>query len=137
MKLPSTLILLTSLAAITSANDWANAVNCAQKNPDINTAIDAFCSKGNIVVPSKYARQGKGHNGMHVKVYGKCSPAQWIPPTYCRSQFHAVCAHHKLGLGKKSFGRGGCQHFKIGGKTKGKGHKPLPNPIGEVSNSVP
>ena len=135
MKLTAGFLLLASLAASTSAdNDWNNAVKCAQKNPDINTAIDKFCSKGNIMVPSKYARLGKGHNGVHVKVYGKCSPAQWIPPNFCRSQFHAVCARHKGGKGKKAFGRGGCQHFKIGGKKK---HKPLPNPMGEVSDSIP
>jgi hypothetical protein len=127
MKLTLTLLVASLAAPTTAASDYENSVACALKNPDINTAIQAFCAKTDIVAPSKYAHKGKGHNDVHVRIFGKCSPVQWVPTIYCESQFHEVCANNKHGLGVKHFGRDGCQHFHIG-----KHHKPLPDPMGEI-----
>ncbi|KAK3723722.1 hypothetical protein LTR37_001603 [Vermiconidia calcicola] len=116
MKLLSLIAALafatTTLAGDPMANDWKNAGECAQHSPDINAAIDDFCNKGDIMVPSKYARNGKTSGSAHVSIKGSCSPKQWVPKTYCQAQFHAVCANGgPLGGGKKKFN--GCQKFVI------------------------
>jgi hypothetical protein len=125
MKFPSFTFALAATASLVHADDWANAVKCAEKNPDINTAIQQFCSKGDIMSPSHYAHKGKHVNGVGVRIGGHCSPAEWVPPNYCTSQFHQVCAHHKHGHGHQHYGTNGCQKFHIG-----KVHVPLPNPMG-------
>ena len=125
MKFTSLFLALAAITASASASDWANAVKCAEKNPDINTAIQAFCSKGDMMAPSPYAHKGKHVNGVGVRIRGHCSPAEWVPPLYCTSQFHYICAHHEHGHGRKRYGTNGCQEFHIG-----KVRVPLPNPMG-------
>ena len=115
MKLltPLTTLLLTTLAtADVMSNDWANSGTCGAKNPSTNTAIEQFCSKGDIVVPSDYASNGVNVDGVVVKVTGQCG-YQWLPPAWCRAQFHAVCANGgpHAGGGHRVFN--GCQKFVI------------------------
>lgn len=109
--------VLTIMAFIAMAsadvmgNDWSNAGKCASKNADANAAIEAFCSKGDIIIPSDYAKNGVNVGGMVAKVNGDCG-WQWLPPVWCRAQFHAVCAQGgQHGGGYRQFN--GCQNFHI------------------------
>lgn len=111
MKLTTFLPALAFVASATAASDYENAMKCGKKNPEINSAIEQFCRKGNMIVPSKYAGEGHTYGGIHVAIHGTCEPQQWVPPEYCNLQFHEICAHHKHGAGFKRYN--GCQDFRI------------------------
>ena len=96
------------------SKDYEHAVKCAQKNPEVNAAISDFCSKGDITIPSKYAREGKTYGGIHVSIHGDCNPKQWVPPLYCQAQFHKMCARGGPAGGQfAKFGRNDCQKWRI------------------------
>ncbi|KAI7088669.1 hypothetical protein KC356_g3099 [Hortaea werneckii] len=125
----SILALLVALLAATEVTAISDHVVCYTKNDFAIDAIHAFCSKGNIVVPSDYARKGgvarksgKSKGGRDwalftsVSINGNCKPAQWVPQKYCMSQFKNMCA--KAGKGyygasEKRFGRNKCQKWSI------------------------
>ncbi|GAB7364749.1 hypothetical protein MBLNU230_g5547t1 [Neophaeotheca triangularis] len=91
---------------------------CARKNPAVVMAIRRFCSKNNIVVPSRYAGRGALFAGPRrtavVKITGGCSPPQWVPQKYCYSQFYAMCARGDSdGRRNAQFGRNKCQTWSI------------------------
>ncbi|KAK5173302.1 uncharacterized protein LTR77_001983 [Saxophila tyrrhenica] len=101
----------TSVHGDAMSNDWENAGVCGSKNANANAAIEAFCSKGDIVVPSKYAQDGARRGNMHARITGNCG-GQWIPPEWCRAQFHQICAHGgPRGGGHRKYN--GCQLFQL------------------------
>lgn len=92
----TTTFVLTALLA-TSTLALTDQQECQHKNGHAVQAIQQFCAKTNIVVPSTYAANGAhvGTNGPHdtrVSITGVCSPAQWVPQKYCLSQFYNMCA---------------------------------------------
>ena len=106
--------LFAILAVSVAASDYENAIKCATKDPDVNTVISQLCAKGDITVPSDYAKSGVKYGGIHVSIHGDCFPLQWVPPQYCNSQFHAICARgSEHGTGHARFGDNDCQLFKI------------------------
>lgn len=115
------LALLPTLALAAPAAAWSDydwAVKCGRKNPAVNTAIQRFCAKGDIVVPSEYANRGKSHNGFHVAISGSCNPPQWVPTQWCRVQLTKLCANGDgQGLGNQRYGNGGCQGWHIDRRT--------------------
>jgi len=107
MKLTTLSTLALAAAGLVSAD---NAALCAAKNAGLMTAIDKFCAKTNMVVPSTYT----GHDGgaqspdKHTKIWidGYCTPPQWIPQQYYYSQFYEMCAKGgKHGGSVKDFGK--------------------------------
>lgn len=99
------------LLAISSLAAADNQQFCSTHHPFIYGAINQFCSKTDMVVPSKYATDGvKASNGAYVKITGNCSPAQWVPSYWCTEQLLQVCAQTD-GQGSQRFGRNGCQTF--------------------------
>ena len=138
-----TLPLLALLALLTftsAASDWQNAVKCGQRFPQINSALEYFCrnprngdyksGQGGMMIPSPWSQEGVGYTGLRgnrfrVAVESSCSPAQYLPYRWCKSQFQAMCANtkNKWGHQTQHFGASGCQKFIIGprissGKTR-------------------
>ncbi|KJX97227.1 hypothetical protein TI39_contig522g00005 [Zymoseptoria brevis] len=122
--LATTLLLLTFTTLPILADDYQDAVKCAQKDPASNSAIQAFCFKrnaqgitDNIHVPSPYASQGRrSTNGKtRASIKGTCNPPQWVPITYCNSQFHQMCAQspRRNGWDRRNYGRRGCQEWRL------------------------
>ncbi|GAB1740503.1 hypothetical protein NU219Hw_g5606t1 [Hortaea werneckii] len=114
--------LLVALLAATEVTAKTNRDICWGKNSNVVQAIDAFCSKGNIVVPSPYAKKGgsarkkAGTRAAKVAVTGSCNPPQWVPQKYCKSQFMGMCARSQkgsFGASAKQFGRNKCQNWSI------------------------
>lgn len=109
--------IFPTLALASMATAWTDykwAVKCGQKNPSVNTAIQQFCSKGDIVVPSDYAKWGKSVNGWHVSITGNCNPPQWVPREWCQKQLTKLCANGDAkGLGHQRYGNGGCQGWHV------------------------
>lgn len=114
MRISALLPALALASTATAVSDYEWSVKCGRKNPNVNTAIQKFCSKGNIVVPSEYAKWGKSHNGFHVAISGNCNPPQWVPQDWCRYQLSKLCARgNGQGLGNQRYGAGGCQGWHI------------------------
>ncbi|TKA27180.1 hypothetical protein B0A50_04517 [Salinomyces thailandicus] len=119
MKLSITALLLTALAA--TEVSATHQEKCQKKNGHVVQAIQQFCGKTNLVVPSNYAVLGAhvgtgGPQDTRVYITGTCSPAQWVPQKYCLSQFYALCAgspHGSKGDSQGSYGRHGCQNWNI------------------------
>jgi len=110
--LPTLLAAFTATTALASSNPYPDGAACLVKHPNIYTAIQDFCSKDNMVVPSTYANAGKSHGGKWVGIRGNCSPPQWVPSYYCTTQLQAVCANAPAnGDNQATFGRNGCQTF--------------------------
>lgn len=106
-----TLVLASTATAI---SDFQWAAKCGAKNPHVNTAIQKFCGKNDIVVPSNYANIGKVHEGFHVAIGGRCIPPQWVPSDWCYYQLSKLCANgNKQGLGHNRYGRNRCQEWHI------------------------
>ncbi|KAK4992235.1 hypothetical protein LTR50_001214 [Elasticomyces elasticus] len=91
-------------------------------------AINDFCSKRDITVPSSYAWTGVKRGtewagnipGKHlgtsrVRIDGFCSNGHsWVPQYWCKKQFLDVCAKGNYnGFGEGFFGKNGCQKFII------------------------
>lgn len=132
-----TLPLLALLALLTftsAASDWQNAVKCGQRFPQINSAIEYFCryprngdyksGQGGMMIPSPWSQEGVGYTGLRgnrfrVVVDSSCSPAQYLPYKWCKSQFQAMCANtkNKWGYHTQHFGTSGCQKFIIGPRS--------------------
>ena len=115
MKLTALPILALSLAGFAVANDQAA---CQEKNGNLVKTIQAFCSNQALQVPSSYASRGATSSDKHSHIYidgSACKPAEWIPQSFCLSQFYNTCANggaHGGNVGMM-FGNGGCQVFKI------------------------
>jgi len=119
MRLATIVSAFALASGVTAWSDFADASKCGAKTPDINNAIGKFCSKKDLVVPSRYANRGVSVNGWHVAISGKCNPPQWVPFEYCRTQFARMCANgNGQGLNNKRFGRNGCQGWHIDRKGK-------------------
>lgn len=94
-------LLALCAGAASAASDYENAIACAQKDPNINAAIDQFCNKKNpdgtlsndIVVPSSYGNAGASVGGWTVAITASCNPPQWVPLSACSTQFHELCAN--------------------------------------------
>lgn len=81
----------------------------------IMTAINRFCAKTDMVVPSPYANNGVTVNGWTVRIKGSCKPAQWVPSYWCTTQLHDVCGEYtEGGIGLAKYGKNGCQGFFVG-----------------------
>lgn len=121
----TTLLTLALTATLTTAK--TNEQICASKaGSDFVGAINAFCDKTNIVVPSPYGNAGKVVGNAKVRITGKCKPAQWVPSYWCRVQMMALCASNpdNAGLGiDRAYGKNGCQFFEISGKDSGFAYK--------------
>ncbi|TKA34317.1 hypothetical protein B0A50_00297 [Salinomyces thailandicus] len=109
-------VLFAFLAVVGFASADDKSV-CAGKNKHVMNAIDRFCQKTDIVVPSGYANSGKmSNNGGKalVTISGGCKPPMWVPSKYCYSQMYHVCATGgKKGHGNIAYGPNGCQLFEI------------------------
>lgn len=104
---------LLAYAALVAADSKSA---CAAKNHNLMIAIDDFCGKSNLVVPSAYAKKGKLglDQHTHISISGNCKPAQWVPSKYCHAQFYDMCAHGgEHGGNKRAYGKGGCQKWNI------------------------
>ena len=114
MKLTALPILALSLAGFTTAND---ADTCQKKNGNLMKTIANFCSNQALLAPSNYAKNGATSSDKHSHIYidgSACKPAQWIPQSYCLSQFHHVCAQGGAHGGNRwEYGNGGCQIWYI------------------------
>ena len=137
------LALLALLTFTSAASDWQNAVKCGQRFPQINSAIEYFCryprngdyksGQGGMMIPSPWSQEGVGYTGLRgnrfrVAVESSCSPAQYLPYKWCKSQFQAMCANtkNKWGYHTQHFGTSGCQKFIIGPRSSS-GKYRLPN----------
>ncbi|KAM0721731.1 hypothetical protein Q7P37_002656 [Cladosporium fusiforme] len=124
--------LLAIIAFASAASDFQNAVKCGRRFPRINQAIEIFCTKLNkdgkptndIMVPSTYAQRGVGTTGLkgnklYVGIAGNCATPQWVPEQWCKAQFHDLCANtrDRRGWNWRAHGKGGCQKFKIQGRS--------------------
>lgn len=78
MKLASVLAaaLAFSAPAVEAVSHYDK---CAHKSAEVIKAIDRFCSKKNIVVPSGYALGGHTIANAYVNIVGDCHPKQWVP----------------------------------------------------------
>jgi len=107
--------LLAAFMAFTSgvtADSYPDGAACLVNHPNLYTAINQFCAKNDIVIPSAYANAGSSHNGKWVGVRGTCNPKQWLPQQYCVSQLQTVCARAPANANNQmKFGRNGCQTF--------------------------
>ncbi|KAK8215078.1 hypothetical protein M8818_002088 [Zalaria obscura] len=120
MKLTAITSTLIILAPVAMASDISV---CQSKSLQIVAAIEKFCSKTNMVVPSWYAHVGATVGDRSVWIEGAphqtCNPPQWVPQEYCRSQLFHVCAGGtKEGFGYAYYGAGNskCQVFTIQSK---------------------
>ncbi|EME45020.1 hypothetical protein DOTSEDRAFT_33622 [Dothistroma septosporum NZE10] len=99
--------------------------------PGVVNAIDRFCAKQDMTVPSNYAAAGKNSGfpwpAAHVQINGNCGPAQWVPQKYCITQFQNMCGNQKT---QQRFGRNGCQIWNITYDKKKKICNPGEVPIG-------
>jgi len=87
MKLLAPFLAATmAFTTTTMADSYPDGAACLISRPNLYTAINNFCTKNNMVVPSSYANAGKSHNGKWVGIRGTCKPAQWVPQHYCISQ---------------------------------------------------
>ena len=122
----TTLVSATPIAGNTVSSslmvtlDYENGVTCGQKNPAINTAIQAYCKgpgNNDLTVGTTFSRAGMVHDGMQVLVTGPNCPAnsRWVPENYCNAQFHYLCANiaGPKGQGEMHFGANGCQTWTI------------------------
>lgn len=67
MKLLS--ILFFALLGIIGFASAGDKERCAAERPEVYKAINAFCPKRDLVVPSKYAVNGKRGGGKYAKVW--------------------------------------------------------------------
>jgi len=113
MKFIATILAaIMAFAALATADSYPFGAQCLTNHPNIYTAINLFCTKKDMVVPSSYTNAGKSHNGKWVGIRGTCKPKQWVPQHYCVSQLQAVCAHAPAnGNNQARYGRNGCQTF--------------------------
>ena len=84
-------IFVPIMALIGFVLAYDEGTQCSNKDPSVVNAIGKFCQKVNMVVPSNYASGGMaGYSGhkTHIRITGSCSPAQWVPKTYCLTQFY-------------------------------------------------
>ncbi|KAM3415186.1 hypothetical protein BST61_g10306 [Cercospora zeina] len=120
-----TAILGTTLAAVRP-----DEIQCSIKNQYVVDAINRFCSKTNMVVPSDYSKAGVKSNPFPyawVAINGKCNPPQWVPSKICKSQFFMMCnTGDKVGQNAWTFGKNDCQRWDI---VAGKSHKGNAPPI--------
>ena len=87
MQLTNTLSLI--FIALTSFASAGAHEKCLEKAPSVVKAIEVFCSKRDLMVPSNYAMSGATDSlppRRFVQITGPCKPKQWIPPKYCKSQ---------------------------------------------------
>ena len=104
-----------TIAALTGALA-NNHDECSRIHPRVLNAIDTFCKKTDIVIPSWYGNAGAVDKDdvFWVGITGKCKPAQWVPQKYCKSQFYDMCAHaDKNGESTRHYGNGKCQEWGI------------------------
>ncbi|KAK5003060.1 hypothetical protein LTR28_010638 [Elasticomyces elasticus] len=119
MKIPTlALALLTLVLPLTTpvlADNLKPFMACHTRAPAIANGIVDFCRKSDIVVPSRYASNGKVAGDAVVRIVGHACPpgSQWVPQQYCQSQFFDICNTHQGGLGSARYGRDGCQFFTI------------------------
>ncbi|KAK5109684.1 hypothetical protein LTR62_006806 [Meristemomyces frigidus] len=112
-------LLALTVAAATLAIAYdiaADQATCAGKKHGHNAvaAIQQFCAKTDMVVPSDYASTGATHGGARAFITSKCNPPQWVPAYWCEAQFYNLCATSELGIaGTLRFGTDGCQYFSI------------------------
>ncbi|KAK4995998.1 hypothetical protein LTR66_004291 [Elasticomyces elasticus] len=129
------LLPILALATGTFASPSAPPLDygpCHQKmlggSTHVVQAINDFCSKRDITVPSTYAWTGVKRGtewagnlpGKHlgtsrVRIDGFCSNGHsWVPQYWCKKQFLDVCAKGNYnGFGEGFFGKNGCQKFII------------------------
>ncbi|KAK3713744.1 hypothetical protein LTR37_008230 [Vermiconidia calcicola] len=101
-------LFLALVATVSAATP--GATTCLIRHPGIYTAIQDFCNKGNIMVPSKYALSGKKHGGMYINISGNCKPKQWVPRKWCTKHFMRLCARsNDQGANRRKLGRNHCQ----------------------------
>lgn len=113
MRISNILPALALASTVSAWSDYENAVRCGKKSPDMNKAIEWFCNKGDITVPSLFAKRGYARNGAHVAISGNCKPPQWVPKQYCMTQFSKLCANSPGGYGHQRYGRNKCQGWHL------------------------
>ncbi|KAK4901819.1 hypothetical protein LTS10_011306 [Elasticomyces elasticus] len=93
---------------------------CQHKNGHAVQAIQRFCQKTDMVIPSDYARNGAhvGTGGPHdtrVHIDGSCNPWQWVPQKYCLSQLYNMCAQGDGAgsYGARFYGNNNCQTWVL------------------------
>lgn len=118
MKVIATITALALMAGTTYATDQQT---CQKKNGNVPKAIEKFCNNVHgTVVPSAWGDKGchvggGGDKDTHVKIEAECTPPQWIPQKYCKSQLYSMCvAGGKRGnFGERYYGRNGCQIWTL------------------------
>ncbi|KAK3722517.1 hypothetical protein LTR37_002509 [Vermiconidia calcicola] len=120
MKLTTTALLALTAAFASADPSLETRANqdmkhCMEKAPNVHKAIEKFCKKTDMVVPSNYAHMGETVGNTFIQIMGPCDPPQWVPQQACWSQFHHICRHgNSRGEGTKQYGRQGCQEWVIG-----------------------
>ncbi|TKA44987.1 hypothetical protein B0A54_03279 [Friedmanniomyces endolithicus] len=109
------LLNLLTLAALATATSDQDACTAQHGGKHAVQAIQAFCAKTDMVVPSSYAQTGHSVVNARVFISSNCSPAEWVPQYWCLTQFYSLCAAGDFIDGSTSgrYGKGGCQYFEL------------------------
>lgn len=103
-------ILLAMMAAFGAADD---SFSCQQRHPQYWNAINKFCAKTDIVVPTNYSERGKGVNAHRAFITGNCNPKQWVPSDVCRGQFYSMCIGADNDITFRNYGTNNCQRWTL------------------------
>ncbi|GAB7358258.1 hypothetical protein MBLNU230_g0409t1 [Neophaeotheca triangularis] len=106
--------LILAAATFSGSAEADRRKDCNVYGVNIPRAMDKFCVKkgNNIVVPSKYAQNGKSSDGRKVAIRATCRPQQWIPQYWCYKQFYDLCTSGDS-KGRNSRIYNGCQIWYI------------------------
>ncbi|KAI5357290.1 hypothetical protein Slin15195_G115020 [Septoria linicola] len=104
-----------ALIGFAVAIEGPRSVACGRKNKYVVQAVNDFCKKKNIVVPSDYAGSGSRVNYFALPfISGTCNPPQWVPSHICKAQFFQMCINgDAIGQRLAKFGRNKCQTWEI------------------------